>query len=202
MLRSSLLAASGILWAMAASADVSNNPQSAPKGRYDIASQHATVIFCIGHYDGVSNYCGWFSKITGTLQFNGAQPSNGKIEVKIDMASAQTRSSELDHRLRDDLFEVGKFPTATFQSTSAKVTGQNEGEVAGNLTLHGTTKPVTLKIRFNGGKPNPIGSGYVIGFSGEGKIKMSDFALPDVSWKSFVGDDVTLRIEAELINDQ
>lgn len=202
MMRPLLFAAALAVSAAPAFADLSTNPQSAPKGRYDIYGPHAVVMFCIAHYDGVSNFCGWFAKVSGTLQFNGSQPANGKIEAKIDLASAQTRSKELDDRLRDELFETAKFPTATFQSTSAKVTGQNQGEVTGNLTIHGTTKPVTLTVRYNGGKANPIGSGHVIGFSGEGKIKLSDFALPDVAWRAFIGNEVSLRIEAELINDQ
>lgn len=202
MLRPSLLAASAALFALPALADISTNPQSAPKGRYEIDSRHSVVIFCIAHYDGVSNYCGWFTKVSGTLHFAEAQPTKSTVEAKIDVASAQTRSKELDDRLRDELFEASKFPTAVFESTAAKTTGPNQGEVTGNLTLHGTTKPVTLNVRFNGGKANPLGGGYVIGFSGEGKIKLSDFALPSVAWRTFIGDEVTLRIEAELINDQ
>src|SRR5262245_33399271 len=105
MLRPLLFAAALAVSAAPAFAELSTNPQSAPKGRYDIYPPHATVIFCVGHYDGVSSYCGWFAKVTGSLQFNGSQPASGKIDVKIDMASAQTRSKELDDRLHDELFE-------------------------------------------------------------------------------------------------
>src|SRR5262245_29347653 len=130
MLRTSLLAALAALCAFPTLAtDLSTNPQSAPRGRYEIDPPHSTVMFCIAHYDGVSNYCGWFAKISGTLHFTGAQPANSNIEAKIDVASVQTRSKELDDRLRDELFEASKFPTATFQSTGARVTGQNQGEV-------------------------------------------------------------------------
>lgn len=202
MLRLSLAALFAAAGALPVMADLSTNPLSAPKGRYNIHPPHTVVMFCIPHYGGTSNFCGWFAKISGTLQFSGSQPANGKVDVKIDLSRVETRSAELDHLLRDDFFEVGKFPTATFQSTSAKVTGPNQGEITGNLTIHGATKPVTLKAKFNGGQPNPIGSGYVIGFSAEGTIKLDDFTFPRVAWRTFIGDEVTLRIEAELISEQ
>jgi polyisoprenoid-binding protein YceI len=201
MLRASLICAAA-LSALPALADVSKNPQNAAKGTYRIDPPHAVVMFCISHYGGTSNYCGWFPKVSGILQFNGAQPEKSSITATIDLARVQTRSDELDGRLRDDLFEVAKFGTATFKSTSVKVTGTNEGEITGDLSLHGVTKPVTLKATFNGGQPRPIGSGYMVGFSAAGTVKLADFALTNVAWKVFVGDEVTLRIEAEFVNEQ
>lgn len=182
-----------------AAADISSNPQSAPKGRYTVDPPHAVVMFCIPHFGGTSNYCGWFPKVAGKLQFTGAQPANSKLSVTIDMTRVATRSDVLDQRLRDDFFEAGKFPTATFESTSAKVTGTNQGEVTGNLTIHGVTKSQTFKVRFNGGQPRPIGAGHVIGFSGEGTIRLADFSFGSVAWRVFVGDEVTLRFEVELV---
>jgi polyisoprenoid-binding protein YceI len=187
-------------WPVAA--DISTNALSAPKGTYRIDPPHAVVMFCIPHFGGTSNYCGWFAGVTGSLQFNGAQPEKSAIEATVDLKRVQTRSDELDQRLRDDLFEIAKFGTATFKSTAVKVTGKNSGEITGDLTLHGITKPVTLKATFNGGQPRPIGSGYVIGFSAAGSVKLADFALTGVAWKVFVGDEVTLRIEAEFVNQE
>lgn len=201
LLRASLICLAA-LSALPAFADVSKNPQSAPKGTYRIDPPHAVVMFCIPHFGGTSNYCGWFPKVAGTLTFNGSQPEKSSVTATIDLARVQTRSDELDGRLRDDLFEVAKFGTATFKSTSVKVTGANEGEITGDLSLHGVTKPVTLKAKFNGGQPRPIGNGYIVGFSAEGTVKLADFSLTGVAWKLFVGDDVTLRIEAEFVNEQ
>jgi polyisoprenoid-binding protein YceI len=98
-------------------------------------------MFCISHYGGASNYCGWFPKLSGTLQFNGAQPDKSSVDVTLDVGAVQTRSDELDQRLRNDMFEAGKFGTATFKSTAVKVTGSNRGEVTGDQTMHGVTKP-------------------------------------------------------------
>lgn len=201
MLRSSLFVAALSLGAMPALADVSKNPQSAPKGVYDLANQHSLVTYCVVHV-GISNYCGWFPKLSGKLHFNGSQPEKSELDVSIDLKAVQSRSDELDGRLRDEMFEVAKFPTATFKSTAIKVTGTNQGEITGNLTLHGVTKPVTLKTTFNGGQPSPFGSGHLIGFSADASVKLADFGLTGVLWKVFVADDVTLHIETEFQHDQ
>lgn len=200
MLAVAMIAAGLAAWP--AAADVSKNPQSAPKGRYELDPAHAVVMFCVPHFGGTSNYCGWIARPAGTLQFNGAQPDKSSVEVTLDLARVQTRSDELDQRLRGEFFEVAKFAAATFKSTSIKVTGDNQGEITGDLTLHGVTKPITLKTTFNGGQPRPIGSGHLIGFSAEGTLMLADFNLTGVAWKTFIGDEVTLRIEAEFVNRQ
>ena len=179
-----------------ASADVSTNPRSAPKGTYELSKAHSLVTFCINHL-GISNYCGWFPKISGTLEFNGSQPANSRVEVAIDLVAVQTRSDELDRRLRDEVFEAAKFGSATFKSTGIKIIGENQGDIAGDLTLHGVTRPVVLKARFNGGLPSPLGAGYLIGFSADTTIKLADFGMAGVAWMVFVGEDVTLHIETE-----
>jgi polyisoprenoid-binding protein YceI len=200
-IRLPIIAAALSLCALPALADVSKNPQSAPKGVYDLVNRHSLVTYCVVHV-GISNYCGWFPKLSGKLHFSGSQPANSELEVTIDLKAVQSRSDELDGRLRDEMFEVAKFPTATFKSTSIKVTGANQGEITGALTLHGVTKPITLKTTFNGGQPSPFGSGHLIGFSAEATVKLADFGLTGVLWKVFVADEVTLRIETEFEHDQ
>jgi len=201
LLRSLTIAASVSLGTLSAYADVSTNPQSAPKGAYELSKPHSLVTFCIKHV-GISTYCGWFPKLSGKLHFNGAQPTTSQVDVTIDLSAVQTRSDELDGRLRDDMFEVAKFGTATFKSTTAQVTGTNQGEITGNLTLHGVTKPVTLKTTFNGGQASPFGSGHLIGFSADTTIKLADFGLTGVAWKVFVGDDVAIHIESEFLHEE
>ncbi len=195
-----LIAAAFSLGAVPAWADVSSNPRSAPKGTYALSKAHSLVTFCIKHF-GISDYCGWFPKISGTLEFNGSQPGNSRVDVVIDLSAVETRSDELDGRLRDELFEVTKFGTATFKSTGIKVTGDAQGDIVGDLTLHGVTRPVILKARFNGGLPSPFGAGHLVGFSADATIKLADFGFTGVAWKVFVGDEVTLRIETEFLHE-
>ncbi len=198
MLRSSLIAALLATTALPAFADdVSLNPLSAPKGKYKADPNHTSVLFCIRH-NGISDYCGRFNGVTGTLTFSGNQPEKSTLNVEIDVNSIDTPSDRLDTELKTNFFETAKFPTATFKSTSIKVTGKNEGEITGDLTLHGVTKPVTLKATYGGGKQHPLANTYVIGFSGSTKFNHTEFGFPSVVWRSFIGDEVTLYFESEL----
>ncbi len=202
MLRSSLLASVFAVAAIPALADdVSTNPLSAPKGKYKVDPNHTSVLFCIRH-NGISDYCGRFNTVSGSLSFNGSQPEKSTLSVDIDVNSLDTPSDKLDGELKASFFETAKFPTATFKSTTIKVTGKNEGEITGDLTLHGVTKPVTLKTTFGGGKVHAFANTYVIGFSASAKIKHADFAFPAVVWRSFIGDEVTLYVETEMLAEK
>jgi polyisoprenoid-binding protein YceI len=169
----------------------------APKGSYTLDPGHTQVIFGIKHM-GISTFYGRFGKISGTLDFDQANPQASALNVQIDMTAIDTHVPELDSTLPTKVFQADKFPTATFVSTAIAKTGDNTGTVTGNLTLAGVTKPVTLNVTFNGGR----GTGepmqpYRIGFDATGTIKRSDFGLTHMMWSAFVGDDVPLMIEAE-----
>lgn len=199
--RTLLLAAAAVALALPAFADVSTNPQSAPKGKYSLDPRHTTVTFCIVHM-GVSNYCARFNSASGTVTFNGAQPEKSSAKVRVDVASIDTPVDKLDDELRNSFFETAKFPTATFDSSSIKVTGENSGEIEGALTLHGVTKDIVLKTVFNGGREHPMNGKRMLGFSASTTLNLADFAFPDVAWRGFVGDEVTLYIETEVQADQ
>lgn len=202
MLRSSLIAALLATTALPALAEgVSTNPQSAPKGKYKVDPSHTGVLFCIRH-SGISDYCGRFNTVSGTMTFNGSQPERSSVAIEIDVNSLDTPSDKLDAELKSAFFETAKFPKATFKSTAIKVTGKNEGEITGDLTLHGITKPVTLKTTFGGGKMHAFANTYVVGFSAMGTLKHADFGFPEVVWRSFIGDEVTLYIETEMLAEK
>ncbi len=201
MFRSTLLASVFAVAAAPVLADASTNPQAAPKGKYKLDPSHTGILFCIRHNE-IADYCGRFNTAAGSMAFNGAQPEKSSISIEIDMNSLDTPSDKLDGELKNSFFETAKFPKATFKSTSIKVTGKNEGEITGDLTLHGVTKPVTLKTTFNGGKMHAFANTYVVGFSATTKLRHADFAFPDVAWRSFIGDEVTLYIETELLAEK
>ena len=201
MSRSSLVAVLLATTALPVLADVSTNPRSAPTGKYKLDPGHTGVLFCIRH-SGISDYCGRFNVVKGSATFNGGQPEKSSVSVEIDVNSLDTPSDKLDGELKASFFETAKFPTATFKSTAVKVTGKNEGEITGDLTLHGVTKPVTLKTTFGGGKMHPFANTYVVGFSATGTLKHADFGFPAVVWRSFIGDDVTLYIETEMLAEK
>jgi polyisoprenoid-binding protein YceI len=187
----SLVASSGI----PAVAETSLN---VPAATYSVYAPHTQVIFGIRHL-GLSTFYGNFGKAGGTLAFDPAQPEKSALNVQIDMNSLATPVDELNDTLKNSVFQVGKFPTATFVSTQIVKTGTNTGTVTGNLTLAGVTKPVTLHVTFNGGRnlPMPL-PGYRIGFDATGTIKRSDFGLTRMIWSGFVSDDVNLIIDCEM----
>ena len=181
----------------AAHADgVSTDPKKAPAGAYQVETHHTLVLFAIPHL-GLTDYYGRFEKISGTLNFNPGAPGKSSVDVSIDTSSANVMSAELINELVGPaVFDSAHFPTATFKSTSIERTGSTTGKMTGDLTIHGVTKPVTFDVTFNGGLQAPIGNAYEIGFHATSTVKRSDFGLDKMMWKSFVGDDVKLIIEA------
>ena len=107
-----------------------------------------------------------------------------------------TTDPKLDEKLKSDaFFDTAKFPTATFKSTTIEMTGADTGKLAGDLTLHGVTKPVTLDVAFNGAGTPPMTKLYIVGFDAVGKLKRSDFGI--TNYIPLVGDEVELVISAE-----
>jgi polyisoprenoid-binding protein YceI len=147
--------------------------------KIDKEGQHAFVDFKISHL-GYSFITGTFKDFDGTFSFDAAKPEATKINVTLQTASVFTNHAERDkHISSKDFLDVAKYPTATFVSTSVKPTGKNaEGkataDVTGDLTLHGTTKPVVIKATFLGEGKDPWG-GYRAGFEGTTTINRQDF---------------------------
>ena len=136
MLRRTLLAAS-LLFSSA----------SAFATQYTFDPNHTQVQFVWNHF-GFSNLTGQFGKVEGTVDFDAADPGKASVNATIQMASVDSNVKKLDGELVGaDYFDAAKFPTATFKST--KVTRGSTPDhltVAGDLTLHGVTKPVTLDV--------------------------------------------------------
>ncbi|QAY83774.1 YceI family protein [Pseudomonas arsenicoxydans] len=145
----------------------------------DKTGQHAFVDFKISHL-GYSYITGTFKDIDGKFSFDAAKPEDSKIEFNVNTASVFTNNAERDkHISSKDFLEVSTFPKATFVSTSVKTTGKNAdgkvtADVAGDLTIHGVTKPIVVKATFLGEGKDPWG-GYRAGFEGTTSIKRSDF---------------------------
>lgn len=195
-----------VLFAMvstAAAAAVSDDPRQAPAGAYRIEPRHSQILFAIRHF-GLTDYYGRFEKVSGTLNFDPTAPERSAVSVTIDTGSASVMSSELVGELvGPHVFDSANFPEATFVSTSVTRTGPDTGTMAGDLTLHGVTKPVTFNIVFNGGASSPMGgSSYDLGFHATATIKRSDFGLNQMIWSNFVSDDVNLTIEAMFVQQR
>ena len=168
----------------------------APTGRYGLETHHSQVLFSIFH-QGLTHFHGRFDRLTGTLDFNAADPAKSAVSITIDTSSIDTPSPQLNQELSGpNVFDAQKFPTATFKSTSIQRTGPTTGKITGDLTIRNITKPVTLDVTFNGGSLSPMSNAYAIGFSATTTIKRTDFGITGMRWEPLVSDDVKLTIEA------
>ena len=180
-----------------ASAQPSTDLATVEGGHFSVDKSHAKLIFAFSHF-GYSTSYGLFSDFDAKLDFDPKAPAKSALDVTVDLNHIDTFVPKLDAHMKSaDMFDVAKYPTATFKSTAIEVTGPATGKVTGTLTLHGVTKPVTLDTTFNGGGANPVTRNYVIGFSATGKVKRSDFGISFAS--PMVGDEVTLTISGEFI---
>ncbi len=170
----------------------SPNPATVQAGTYKVEPYHTQIGFTLLHL-GFSHFSGAFSGASGTLAIDPAHPASAKLDVSVPVQSVSTQVSKLDEELKgDQWFDSAQFPTATFTSTRVTPTGKGSATIAGNLTLHGVTRPVTLIAHFVGGGVNPLDKAYTIGFDATGTIKRSDFGVK--TYVPLVGDDVTLTI--------
>jgi polyisoprenoid-binding protein YceI len=165
---------------------------------YVFEKVHSTMGFQIRHL--FSNVPGKFDDFTGTLQFDEANPEQSSVEVNIKTASVDTGVKMRDDDLRSpNFFDAEKFPEITFKSKSVKTTGKDTADVTGDLTIHGVTKEVVLKVELIGKGPGMQGS-IVSGWDATTALKRSDFGL---SWNKViegtqvVGDDVKIELHAE-----
>lgn len=169
---------------------------------WNIDSSHTHANFSVRHMM-ISNVTGQFDDITGTVDFNEADPAQSSLNVKIGVASINTRDEKRDGHLKSpDFFDVANHPYLTFESTKVEKTGENVGRVTGNLTIRGVSKPVVLEVEYNGQAKSPWGATSA-GFSATAKINRKDWglnwnvALETGGW--LVGDEVKISIEAEIV---
>ena len=165
--------------------------------RYVIDPVHTRVLFEIDHA-GFSKAIGTVSGSEGSLHFDADDWSTAKLEVtvpmqRLDMGDSGWSASVFAPRFLD----IKRYPQAHFVSTRVERHEGNRGTVCGELTLHGTTRPLCMALVLNRIARYPLPPfRRTAGFSARASLKRSDFGM--TSWRSLVGDEVELRIEAEL----
>ncbi len=170
---------------------------AAPAGAYTLDPTHASVTWSLSHA-GLSQYTARFETISGSLDFTPDNPENSRLNIRIDPASVSTGLPAFDEELSTDgkYFDSGSHKDILFVSTQSVKTGENTGQVTGNLTLKGVTKPITLDVTYNGAGKSFGNPGKTLGFSATGELTRSEFDMGYLS-NFGIGDIVTLRIEAE-----
>ena len=144
-------------------------------GVYEIDGAHTSVEF-VGRHLMITKVRGRFSDVGGRITIT-EEPENSHVEVEIGVASLSTGNDDRDAHLKSgDFFDVEQYPTITFASTGVKPLHDNSFELVGDLTVHGTTRPVTLQVDFEGGGASPMGDER-IGFSAATEVNREDFGL-------------------------
>jgi polyisoprenoid-binding protein YceI len=168
---------------------------------YTIDPAHSTADFKVRHLM-ISNVRGEFSGISGTVQFDPANPANSKVEAKIDVTTINTREPQRDAHLKSaDFFDLEKYPEMTF--VSKKVAGKDgEYTVTGDLTIHGVTKEVKLEVEGPGPEIKDPWGNLKSGASAKTKINRKDFGLMwNVALETggvLVGEEIQITLELEL----
>jgi polyisoprenoid-binding protein YceI len=164
---------------------------------------HSAAEFKIRHLM-ISNVKGSFSGLSGTLTEDPANPANSTVEASVDVTTISTGDPQRDGHLKSaDFFEVEKYPTMTFKSTSVKRNGDEDYTVTGDLTLHGVTKPVTFAVEGPSAPGKDPYGNTRIGLSATTKINRKDFG---VSFNGvletgglMLGEDVSITLDVEFI---
>ncbi len=113
---------------------------------YKFDPSGSTIGFSVHQFLGTTH--GKFAKFNGRINVDREHPENSSVTAQIDVRSIDTRIKKRDDHLRSaEFFNVDKFPQITFKSRSVKQTGPQSGDILGDLTMHGVTKPVTLHVK-------------------------------------------------------
>ena len=171
------------------------------KGTYVLDPAHSQLGF-VARHAMVTKVRGTFNGVTGTAIIDGADPSASSLTVIVDAATVDTRNEGRDaHLVSPDFFDAERHPQITFVSTGFVVDG-NTVEVTGDLTIKGTTHPVTIPFEFQGSATDPFGNER-IGFEGSVVVNRKDWNL---TWNAaletggvLVSEKVTLEFEVSAI---
>jgi polyisoprenoid-binding protein YceI len=157
---------------------------------------HTSATFSISHLT--------LTKVTGQVPLIKSEVTLGKnelptmVDATLDAEKLETQDDNRDKDLRSEKwFNTAKYPTITFHSTAVTPKGSNEFVMAGELTMHGITKPVTLTGTYNGMAKDPMGHIH-LGYSATGKIDRTEFSIGQAP-AAIVGNEVTINLEVEAL---
>ncbi len=168
--------------------------------KWGIDTTHTEVQFKVKHLV-IATVTGFFKKFSGSVESETSDFDGAQVNFSLDVNSIDTNQSDRDAHLKSaDFFAAAEYPTVDFSGILKKVSG-NDYQLNGDLTMRGTTKPVTLTVEFGGIMVDPWGNTKA-GFEINGKINRKDFGL---NWNALteaggmvVSEEVKIHINAEL----
>ena len=183
-----LSALSALLVALAITA------QSRAADTYKVDPVHSAVLFRAKHVN-TGYVWGRFKDVSGTFVLDDADPSKSSFNIEIPVASVDSNNEKRDAHLKSpDFFNAVQYPTIAFKSTSVKKGEGTTYEVTGDLTLHGVTKPLVLKVDLVGTGEFPPGA-HRAGLDVHFSVKLSDYQIKGLP--GAVGDEIHLIVDTE-----
>jgi len=175
---------------------------AAQTSSWTIDPKHSTAQFTVRHL-AISNVSGNFTNVTGTIDLNEKDITQSQVSAVIEVSSVDTRVSDRDKDLRSpNFFDVEKYPTIEFKSKRIVNSG-GKLQVIGDLTMHGTTREVTLDVDGPTPELNDPWGNVRRGFSASTTLNRKDFGLTYnhalKTGEAVVGDSVKIQIDLELI---
>ena len=168
---------------------------------YKFDQSHSTIGFSVHQFLGTTH--GKFTKFDGRIEIDREHPENSSVTAHIDVRSLDTGIVKRDNHLRSaEFFAVEKYPAITFKSRSAKQTGPQAGDILGDLTMHGVTKPITLHVKL---LTSPAETKQTRWSVTTDPLKRRDFNLmfPKAAESmSGISQTVTINIEIEAVQAQ
>jgi len=169
---------------------------------WNIDPQHSTAQFTVRHL-AISNVSGNFTKVSGTVELNDKDITQSRVTAVIDVSSVDTRVADRDKDLRSsNFFDVEKYPTIEFKSKKI-VNNGGKLQLVGDLTMHGTTREVTLDVDGPTPELNDPWGNVRRGFSASTTVNRKDFGLTYnhalKTGEAVVGDNVKIQIDVELV---
>jgi polyisoprenoid-binding protein YceI len=163
--------------------------------KYDIDANHTYITFTYDHF-GFSNPVIKLEKFSGDLQLDTADLTKSSVTITLPLDGLHTGVAKLDDDLKaPGFFDAAKYPDIVFKSTKVEKTGADSLAITGDLTVHGTTKPVVLKTKINKIGEGPMGKGPSAGFDADATFKRSDFGVGKLA--PMVGDEIKVHVSLD-----
>jgi polyisoprenoid-binding protein YceI len=167
---------------------------------YKADPAHTYPSFAADHFGGLSTWRGKFDRSSGTIVLD-KEASTGTVEITVDTSSIDFGQEKLnEHAKSAEMFDVAKYPTATYKGTLTNFKNGAPTEVRGELTLHGVTRPVTLRIEHFTCKmmPPAMGGKERCGADASATFNRADFGI-DYGEKFGFNMQVKLAIQVEAV---
>lgn len=172
-------------------------PAFAETTTYTVDPSHTNILMSVSHL-GFSTMVLEALKPEGTVKFDQENPQNSAVNITLKAAHIDGDDQKFNAHLQSaDFFNVTEYPEITFKSKEVKVTGEGKGQVMGDFTLLGITKPVTLDVTFNKAGLNPFSNTETVGFTASTNLKRTDYGMG--YGVPAIGDDIKIDINLEAI---